>query len=418
MSDVYDVAVVGCGAAGLAALERLSAAAPDLKLLGLEARDRIGGRAYTVLREGLPFDLGCGWLHSADRNPFVEVARGLGLEVDGSEAAWTQQSAALEFPPEEQRAFSAAFDAFEARVAAAGREPDRPAGDLLEPGGRWNPLIDAISSWYNGAEYERISVHDYLAYEDDEVNWRLPSGYGALVARVAQGLPVRLSAPVTRIDRSGSVLILETADGELLARMAVIAAPAPVLAEERLRFDPPLPAKTEAAADLPLGLANKVVLRPAEHDAFPVEGHWFGRTDRTDTGSHYLRPFGRPYIETFFGGRCADALEMEGPGAAADFAIEELVALVGTGFRKRVEVLAETRWRADPWSGGGYSYARPGRHGARAELAEPAEDRIFFAGEATSSTLYSTCHGARLTGLRAADEILERLGRRRTEELP
>lgn len=416
MSDVYDVVVVGCGAAGLAALERLSAAAPDLRILGLEARDRIGGRAHTVVREGLPLDLGCGWLHSADRNPFVELARGFGVQVDDSEAAWTKQSAGLEFPPEEQKAFFAAFDAFEARVAAAGREPDRPAGELLEPGGRWNPLIDAISSWYNGAEYDRISVHDYLAYEDDEVNWRLPSGYGALVARVAEGLPVRLGAPVTRIDRSGPILRLDTPEGEVRAQAIVLAVPTPILAEERLRFDPPLPAKTEAAADLPLGLANKAVLGLAEPEALPAEGHWFGRTDRTDTGSHYLRPFGRPYVETFFGGRCADALELEGPGAATDFAIEEMANLVGTRFRKRATGLAETRWRAEPWSGGGYSYARQGRHAARAELVEPVEDRIFFAGEAAHSTLYSTCHGARLTGLRAADEILERLGRRRPEE--
>lgn len=404
-----DVAVVGAGAAGLAATRRLLAA--GVRAHTLEARNRVGGRAHTVLRDGLPLDLGCGWLHSGDQNSFTRIAGELGVTVDRTPPSWGEQSGDLEFSLTQQAAFGEAFDAFEARLAAEADRPDRAAADLFEPDGRWNPLIDAVSSWYNGAEFDRISVHDYLAYADDEVNWRLPGGYGALVAQWAGDLPVTLGAAVERIDRSGPTLRLFTSIGALDARAVVVAVPTPVLAEERLRFDPPLPAKTEAAADLPLGLANKVVFGLDEPGAFPAEGHWMGRTDRTDTGSHHLRPFGHPYIETFLGGRCAEALEGEGPGAAADFALAELVALVGSGVRRRVRVLAETRWRADPWAGGGYSYARPGRREARALLAAPVENRIFFAGEATSPHLFSTCHGAHDTGVRAAEAALRALGR-------
>ncbi|MGE5200941.1 MAG: FAD-dependent oxidoreductase, partial [Acidobacteriota bacterium] len=73
MNEV-EVAIVGAGAAGLAAVHRLRE--HGVETLVLEARDRVGGRAHTVATApGFPVDLGCGWLHSADRNPWVEIAR-------------------------------------------------------------------------------------------------------------------------------------------------------------------------------------------------------------------------------------------------------------------------------------------------------------------------------------------------------
>jgi len=185
--------------------------------------------------------------------------------------------------------------------------------------------------------------------------------------------------------------------------------PTPALAEERLAFSPGLPEIAEAAAGLPLGLADKVFLGLDEPDLLPVEGHLFGATDRTETGSYHLRPFGRPYIEVFLGGRCARALEGEGEGAMTAFAVEELVRLLGSDMRGKLHGLGETRWANDPWARGSYSHALPGRSAARAVLAQPVEDRIFFAGEAVSSNLYSTVHGAWATGLRAAEAALAAL---------
>ncbi|MDP1989109.1 FAD-dependent oxidoreductase, partial [Phenylobacterium sp.] len=72
MQDRFDVVVVGAGAAGIAAAARLSRA--PLSVVVLEGQGRIGGRAHTLAaRPDLPLDLGCGWLHSADRNPFVPL---------------------------------------------------------------------------------------------------------------------------------------------------------------------------------------------------------------------------------------------------------------------------------------------------------------------------------------------------------
>ena len=258
MSDSVEVCVVGAGAAGLAAARRLRAGGAEV--LVLEARDRIGGRANTARLGGFPVDLGCGWLHSADTNPWTELAQKLGFEIDRTPPPW-ETPAFGDQGRDERAAFRAAFAAFDAKVEEAARSgADRAAAELLEPDGRWNLVLDAVSTWYSGAELDRISVLDYAAYADDDVNGRVTEGYGALVQAYGAGVPVRLGAVVKTIDRSGPRLRLALEGGELFADQVVVAVPTPVLADERLQITPPLPEKVEAAAGLPLGLADKVVL--------------------------------------------------------------------------------------------------------------------------------------------------------------
>src|SRR5262249_61668836 len=104
--------------------------------------------------------------------------------------------------------------------------------------------------------------------------------------------------------------------------------PSGLLAEGRLLFTPPLPEKTEAAAGLPLGLADKLFLSLAEAEEFDEESRLFGRTNRSDTGVYHFRPFGRPQIEAYFGGRLAAELEAGGEPAFAGFAIRGLMGLL------------------------------------------------------------------------------------------
>ena len=272
----------------------------------------------------------------------------------------------------------------------------------------WRPMLDAFSSYYNGALFRDISVHDYAAYQPTDENWRVLQGYGALVAHTAADLPIVFEAPVTRIDRKGSVLRLMTAKGEVQARTVILAVPTTVISEDRLSFDPPLPDHAAAADALPLGHVDKCFLALAEPGALPVEMMVTGRTTTADTGSYTLQPFGRPMIEGFFGGDLAEALEAEPPGAFSAFAIDELAALFGSELRRALRPLAESRWGADPYIRGAYSHARPGHAGARAALRRPVEDRIFFAGEACSPHAFSTCHGAYETGVEAAEAVILR----------
>jgi monoamine oxidase len=370
----FDVLVIGAGAAGIAAGRRLAEAGGAASFLIVEAAERAGGRAWTLVREGMPLDLGCGWLHSADRNPWAKLAEETGTKIDRTPPAWGRQFADLGFAPEEQAAAAKAYEEFDRRLREEPPASDR-ARDALDPGGRWNDYLEARSGYLNGVGLAQLSVADYLTYDaaaTDE-NWRLPDGYGALIAGAAEALPLALGTPASRIDRSGTPLLIETGRGTLAARAVVVTVPPAVLAEEKLRFDPPLEAKAEAASCVPLGLADKLFFHLDRAEELAADAHMLGNPRRAETGSYYLRPFGRPIIECFFGGAGATTLEGAGEGAMGDFAVEELVSAFGSGFRKRLHPLAGSAWGASPWIRGSYSHAMPGHADARRALAKPVE---------------------------------------------
>jgi len=404
-----DVAIIGAGAAGLAAARTLEHS--GLSVLILEARDRIGGRSHTMtLAGGIPFDLGCEWLHSADKNAFVPIARELGFAINTSRPRWREQTFNVGFPPDRRAAFTAALDAFYDRAEAAADLPqDSAASDWLVPGDPWNPLMHAISTYVNGCELDRVSVYDMDAYEDTEVNWRLVRGYGALIAAYGTPCRVALNAAVTLIDHSSTTIRIETARGTLTAGKVIITTPTSLLAREAIRFSPALPDKIDAAGGLPLGLDDKVMLALDGDTDLPADGHLYAATDRAGIGSYHLRPMGLPCVSGFFGGSYARALEDAGEGALAAQAIDDIVALLGSDYRSKLRPLAASRWGRDPFALGAYSHALPGHAGDRAKLAAPVDGRLFFAGEATSPNFFSTAHGARDSGERAAKEVLGRV---------
>ena len=401
-----DIAIIGAGAAGLGAARALENS--GLSAIVLEARDRVGGRAHTIMAApDITFDLGCGWLHSANRNSFVKIAERLNFEIDKTRPPWREQSLDAGFPLKERADFIEALDAFYDRAEEAAKSGrDSAASSYLEPGNRWNPMIDAISTYVNGCELDRVSILDMDAYEDTEINWRVRRGYGALMTAYAAPIPLALNCNVTLVDHSGKRVRVETSQGTLTAGKVIVTAPTNLIADESIRFHPALPGKVAAARGLPLGLADKVMLALDQPDALPKDGNLRGATMRTAMGGFHLRPFGQPCIEGFFGGRFARELEDAGDGALAARAIDEIVALLGNDFRRKLKPLSESRWAHDPFARGSYSHALPGHAGDRAVLAAPVDNRLFFAGEATSPNFFSTAHGARDSGERAAGEVL------------
>lgn len=406
LPSFVDVAIIGAGAAGLGAAHALHGS--GLSVIVLEARNRIGGRAWTVQASPeVTFDVGCGWLHSADNNSFVPIARELDFEVNKDLPPWRERAFGNAFPQSERDDFMRATDAFHERLwQAAQRGSDEPASRSLEPGNRWNPMIDAVSTYINGCELKDMSTLDWDAYEDSNLNWRVRRGYGALVAAYGAGFPVALNCTVTLIEHSGKRIRLEASQGTLTADKVIVTVPTNLIADEAIRFSPALPAKVDAAAGLPLGVDDKVTLALENAEAFPKEGNLRGATMRTAMGTYHIRPFGQPCIEGFFGGSFARELEAAGDGAIAAQSIDEIAGFLGNDIRSKLKPLYESRWAHDPLARGAYSHALPGHAGDRAVLAAPVDGRLFFAGEATSPSFFTTAHGARDSGERAAKEVL------------
>lgn len=404
-----DVVIIGAGAAGIAAARHLQAIRPDLSVLLLEAGDRLGGRAWTVRPEqaaDVVLDLGCGWLHGARTNAWTAVAGKVGLTVDRTPAPWNDGGKRLQRDDADAHAAREAIDAYFERLENHDGD-DADMAEMLEPGNPWNGQIRAIGTYITGAELERSSIADYNRYDPGPgPDWRVREGYGTLISLYGKPVPARLGTEVTRIDhRHAGRIGIETNKGVLSARAVLVTVSTNVLAAGKIAFDPPLPDKIEAAARLPLGLADKLFLRVARPEALPADTHMLGSLHSGATGTYQLRPFGAPVVEAYFAGDFAHELERQGSEAAFSFASDELAAHFGADIRKELSVAAMSAWAATPHIGGSYSYAEPGASDQRARLAAPHDERIFFAGEACSKARYSTAHGAYETGVAAADLI-------------
>src|SRR5260370_38064045 len=152
---------------------------------------------------------------------------------------WAEQAFGDVSPPKERAEFIEALDAFFDRAETAAKTGRDSAASLcLEPGNRWNPMIDAISTYVNGAELDSVSVIDTHAYEDTGINWRLRRGYGSLIAAHRAGGPFALNTEVKLIDHSGRGVRIETSQGPPSARKANVTVATRPIAGQTMRFHP------------------------------------------------------------------------------------------------------------------------------------------------------------------------------------
>jgi monoamine oxidase len=372
----------------------------------LRAAGQLGGRGRTQHVAGLALDLGCGWLHSADRNSWRAIADAARIPVDRGTSAWGEQFRALGFTPAEQAAAHEAFGEWLRRLADTPPTSDC-AADALEPGNEWNSYIRAICGFISGGRLERLSVADYVAYDaaSTENNWRVPTGYGDLIAgSVPAQTELSLATPVEAIVLEKGGVSVVTPAGRVRARAAVLTVSTAVLAGDSIRLPAGLDPWRQAARELPLGHNEKFFLQIVGDGPFEAETHVIGNPRDEHTGSYYIRPFGRPVIECFLGSEGARLVEESGADAGFALATEQVVSLFGSEVRRLLQPLASSSWSGLPRIGGAYSYALPGHTAARHALAKPFGQRLFFAGEATSIADFSTAHGAHDSGVRAADE--------------
>lgn len=413
--DEPDVAVIGAGAAGIAAARRLSE--HGLRAAVLEARSRIGGRAVTVTMRGHPIDLGAHWLHAGPINPLVRLGRERReplrrAPVDGHVFVRGRPGRRSD-----QAAFDRAFAlADRAMTQAARASDDRPAREALPPMGPWGARVAAVHGLVSGRPLGEVSLQDFpsLEYED---NLFIAGGLGAYVARLAPRLPIRLGSAVHEIDWSGTRVVLRGTAGNLAARAVLVTVPMAVLQSGTLRFTPALPdISAEAVHGFTAGVYEHVILhwpsapfRGADRLATLVGGH------RNPPGL-LTRIDGTPFHFFELDAPAAESLDRRDPAAGARLARAVLREHFGARAIRDLAVVGTTAWRHDPWARASWAVVPPGSYAIRDVLKQPVADRIWFAGEALSRAQWGTVGGAWDEATRAADAIALALARSTTKK--
>jgi len=434
MDDQADILIVGAGVAGLAAARELSAA--HRHVVVLEARNRIGGRINTHF-DRFPIELGAEFVHGKPPETLTIVERAHLALKRVPNLHWHLHDGILTKSPE-----------FWSKIEKLTHDmseytgPDEAFSEFLDDYQRKTKIEDirSIATLYvegfHAAHADNVSVHglnktNKAADEiDDDKQFRLPNGYSRLAQSlhddaVARGASFHLNTVVEEVNwMRGQIEVLTTAHERFTARRLLVTLPLPLLQKsDQVRFNPPLVEKQNAANKLAMGVVIKVLLRFREPfwKDLRVPGEGDSTTDLKDFAFIQAPdqllptwwtqfPLDRPLLAGWAGGTRAERLLGESDDALLDYALESLTHILRTPKAILEELLEEFymhNWQHDPCSGGAYSYIPIHGTDAQSELAQPLEDTLFFAGEATNTEGHQgTVHGAIATGLRAAREIL------------
>jgi len=414
--------IIGAGAAGLAAAQRLSRAGHRVTVL--DARPRIGGRVCTDYSfAAVPIELGAELIHGEGAVTHA-IAREAGLATvpvdrygglrwaDGGPA---RPLAALPAPL--RSTIPALYAALHALPAAELARDRSLAAELRGQGfdAQALAIADVLLAQTCCAALESLSCAD-LAREQrvdhaGAQEFRLPGGYSPLLAWLAQGAQLVLDTPVSAV-RHGAEGVAVTAGGRRFAAEAcIVTVPVSVLAAGAIRFDPPLgPAKRDAIAAFGSEPATKLFFRfdaPLWDADLTYMAHT-GLLSRWWTPAHHAPEV--PLICCYVTAERARTVDALDDTELRHLALGELAGLLGEpAVRERCVGMLRSAWGPDPLARGGYAHLPPGAADARPALAAPEGQRLFFAGEATAhDTNPQTVHGAIESGYRAADELLSR----------
>lgn len=393
-----DCIVIGAGAAGIAAARAMSGWGYDIAVL--EARDRVGGRAWTSDKAlGLPWDRGAQWLHNGRDNPLWALARDAGRDPIWSDFENMEVSGG----PVARTALFDALEALDDRIDAAARRAD-PATlfDSLRLGDPWADAALILSAMSIGGDPGQISLRD-AAMMDSGADALVPGGPGDLLGALAAGMPISLNHPVRAIDMRAADHIVVSGDfGQLSARSVLVTIPPMVLAQGALAVTPRLSDRHLEAFS---------ALRPADFIKLGLRlpRMWQGGAEFAVDPTALLAGQGAllhldpraPLASVIFAGAHGRDLAAAGPAALADAA--HAVLHHHTGLRALASDSHD--WQADPFSGGTWARLQPGATTARRDYVTPVEDRLFFAGEAAPGPFATTLGGAWQSGLAAAEAM-------------
>jgi monoamine oxidase len=407
-----DVVIVGAGAAGIAAAHRIAAA--GRKFVLLEAAEHIGGRCITEARTfGVPYDRGAHWIHTPDINPVTKLTLRRGIEVYPAPASQKVRIGRRYAREGELEDFLALQVRANRAIADAARKGDVACAQALPNDlGDWRPAVEFVLGPFGcGKELTQVSAVDFAKSAERNVDAYCRQGFGALIAALAEGIAVNLSTPVTAIDTRRN-LAVETPKGTIAARAAIVTVSTNVITSGAIKFMPELATRQrDAFAKLSLGSYDHIALELEGNPlGFESDDLAFEKSADSHTAAILANVSGTPLCLIEVAGAFGRDLAAHGEAAMVDFAADWLAGLYGTDVKKAIKRSHATRWNHEPLARGAFSAAAPGGQGARRILMEPAQNAVWFAGEAVHETLWGTVGGAWESGERAADAVLRRLG--------
>jgi monoamine oxidase len=405
-----DIAIVGAGAAGIAAARKVAAAGKRFVLI--EAGERTGGRCVTDTRIfGVPYDRGAHWLHVPDINPLAKLTpRGAGLDVYPAPPGQKLRMGKRNAREGEMEDYLATIVRASRAIQEAARgKTDVPCAQALPKDlGDWRASVEFVLGPFGyGKNLDEMSAVDFARSLERDVDAFCRQGLGALLARLAD-VPVQLNTAAQRIASGRNTVEIDTTRGRITARAVIVTVSTGVLAAEKIRFAPDLPKRqAEAISKLSLGSYDHIAL---ELKGNPLQLQnddlVFEKATGARTAALLANVSGTPLCLVEVAGKFGRDLAAQGEAAMVDFATGWLGEMYGADIRKAVGRTHATRWTSEPLALGAFSAAPPGWQGARRILMEPVRDRLFFAGEAVHETLWGTVGGAWESGERAAEAAL------------
>lgn len=409
-----DVAIVGAGAAGIAAARRIQALGK--RVVVLEASDRIGGRCITETASfDVPFDTGAHWLRGPDRNPVAKLSIGTGLELYPAPPGQKMRIGRRNAREGELEEYLSMVVRARRAIEDGSRKADVSCAQVMPKDmGEWQPSVEFfLGPFAFGKDFNELSVFDVARASEREADAFCRQGFGALLARLAQGLNVQLASPVTRISTlpKGGFTV-ETAKGALQARVVIVTVSTNILSEGKLAFSMGAPKRhMDAASRLRLGNYERIALEiPGNPFGLARDDLVFEKADGKRTASLLANVSGTSLSYVDVAGSFGRDLASKGPREMTAFAIEWLDKLFGADVKKAIKRTQATQWAFSPYVMGSMSAAAPSAQATRRILMEPIFDRVYYAGEAAHETLYGTVGGAWESGERAADLSLKALG--------
>uniref|UniRef100_A0A670IEK9 Flavin-containing amine oxidase domain-containing protein 1 n=1 Tax=Podarcis muralis TaxID=64176 RepID=A0A670IEK9_PODMU len=435
------VIVVGAGPAGLAAARQLQNF--GIKVLVLEAKDRIGGRVWDDKTfKGITVGKGPQIVNGCVNNPVALMCEQLGIKMHkiGEKCDLIQEGGRITDPTIDKRMdfhFNSILDVVADWRKDKNQHQDIPLGDKIqeiykvfiqESGIQFSDLEEKVLQFHvSNLEYACGSnLHEVSARSWDHNEFfaqfagdhaLLNSGYSTIIEKMAEGLDIRLKVPVRSIDYTGEEVQVTATDGTLWkAQKVLVAVPLTILQKGAILFNPALSErKMKAINSLGAGVIEKIALQ------FPYR-FWDSKIQGADYFGHVPPSSSKRGLFSVFYDmdpqrKCSVLMSVVTGDAVAtmknldDKQVLQQCMIVLRELFKEQEVpdpvkYFVTRWNKDPWIQMAYSFVKTGGSGEAYDiLAEDIQGKIFFAGEATNRHFPQTVTGAYLSGVREASKI-------------